>query len=229
MLSQGMSNKAIAAALGISEGTVKNHITEILRMLNATNRTQAATRQRGVTLDADEYLHLAVHASLVGDHHACMTYLKEVLHQQPDHATALYLLATVHAEIGLFDRAVNGLEAALTINPSLDIARFQLGFILLQRGRIAEARAQFVRLKGSRDPAVHSFSEGMLALTDNDVTVARQKLTLGISQPTEMPAIRAMMRRVLDTLAAERSAPAPGTERADAQPEPLILGAYRKQ
>jgi DNA-binding NarL/FixJ family response regulator len=42
LLRQGLSNKMIARALGISEGTVKNHITEILRVLNATNRTQAA-------------------------------------------------------------------------------------------------------------------------------------------------------------------------------------------
>lgn len=42
LLRQGMSNKMIASALGISAGTVKNHITEIFRVLNATNRTQAA-------------------------------------------------------------------------------------------------------------------------------------------------------------------------------------------
>jgi DNA-binding NarL/FixJ family response regulator len=42
LVSQGMSNKTIAVALGIGEGTVKNHITDILRLLNAANRTQAA-------------------------------------------------------------------------------------------------------------------------------------------------------------------------------------------
>lgn len=44
LLRQGMSNKMIARVLGISTGTVKNHITEIFRVLNATNRTQAAQR-----------------------------------------------------------------------------------------------------------------------------------------------------------------------------------------
>jgi DNA-binding NarL/FixJ family response regulator len=42
LLGQGMSNKLIARTLGITEGTVKNHITEIFRILNTTNRTQAA-------------------------------------------------------------------------------------------------------------------------------------------------------------------------------------------
>lgn len=42
LLRQGMSNKMIANALGISEGTVKNYMSEIFRALNVSNRTQAA-------------------------------------------------------------------------------------------------------------------------------------------------------------------------------------------
>jgi DNA-binding NarL/FixJ family response regulator len=42
LLRRGMSNKMIAAELGIAEGTVKNHITEIFKVLKASNRTQAA-------------------------------------------------------------------------------------------------------------------------------------------------------------------------------------------
>lgn len=42
LLRQGMSNKLIARTLGISEGTVKNHMSEIFRALQVTNRTQAA-------------------------------------------------------------------------------------------------------------------------------------------------------------------------------------------
>lgn len=42
LVRQGLSNKMIAGVLGISEGTVKNHISEIFRILKATNRTQVA-------------------------------------------------------------------------------------------------------------------------------------------------------------------------------------------
>ena len=38
----GKSNKDIADKLGISEGTVKVHVGAILKVLGATNRTQAA-------------------------------------------------------------------------------------------------------------------------------------------------------------------------------------------
>ena len=39
---EGMSNKEIANALYISEKTVKNHITSLLRKLDVEDRTQAA-------------------------------------------------------------------------------------------------------------------------------------------------------------------------------------------
>ncbi len=42
LLTRGMSNKEIAQTLGISEQTVKNHVTAILRKLNLEDRTQAA-------------------------------------------------------------------------------------------------------------------------------------------------------------------------------------------
>jgi len=38
---RGFGNKQIAHALGISEQTIKNHMTSILRKLNASDRTQA--------------------------------------------------------------------------------------------------------------------------------------------------------------------------------------------
>jgi DNA-binding NarL/FixJ family response regulator len=49
-LAQGIPNKEIADKLHIAEGTVKNHVTNILGKLQAQNRTQAAdiARRRGL-------------------------------------------------------------------------------------------------------------------------------------------------------------------------------------
>ena len=41
LLSQGLANKQIAVALGISEHTVKFHVSSIYTKLNVTNRTEA--------------------------------------------------------------------------------------------------------------------------------------------------------------------------------------------
>jgi DNA-binding NarL/FixJ family response regulator len=43
MLAEGQSNKAIAYRLGISEHTVKFHVTSIMSKLNAGSRTEAVT------------------------------------------------------------------------------------------------------------------------------------------------------------------------------------------
>jgi DNA-binding NarL/FixJ family response regulator len=43
MIGEGKSNKEIGAALGIVEGTVKIHVTNILGKLQAADRTQAVT------------------------------------------------------------------------------------------------------------------------------------------------------------------------------------------
>ncbi len=42
LLRQGKSNKVIALELGLSEGTVKNYMSEIFKSLKVRNRTQAA-------------------------------------------------------------------------------------------------------------------------------------------------------------------------------------------
>ncbi len=54
-LADGMSNKQIAYKLGLSEGTVKIHITYIMRALNVTNRVAAvrAGEKVGLIIDKD--------------------------------------------------------------------------------------------------------------------------------------------------------------------------------
>jgi len=46
LIAQGASNREIAEALVISEGTVKNHISNILGRLGLRDRTQAALYAR---------------------------------------------------------------------------------------------------------------------------------------------------------------------------------------
>ena len=50
LLAQGRSNREIAGELFLAEGTVKNHVTNVLTKLDARDRTQAALRARALGL-----------------------------------------------------------------------------------------------------------------------------------------------------------------------------------
>lgn len=53
MLGEGLLNKQIAWELGVSEATIKAHMTAVLRKLGANNRTQAILMVNKLALDPD--------------------------------------------------------------------------------------------------------------------------------------------------------------------------------
>jgi DNA-binding NarL/FixJ family response regulator len=50
LLADGMPNKLIASTLGVTEGTVKQHLKDLFRRLDASNRTQAVKEARRLGL-----------------------------------------------------------------------------------------------------------------------------------------------------------------------------------
>jgi DNA-binding NarL/FixJ family response regulator len=54
LMMQGKSNKAICRALDLAEPTVKNHVTAILKALNASNRTEAVIAAGALGIGADK-------------------------------------------------------------------------------------------------------------------------------------------------------------------------------
>jgi DNA-binding NarL/FixJ family response regulator len=50
LVARGLSNRDVAAELGIAEATVKTHLTRVLGKLGATSRTHAVARARELRL-----------------------------------------------------------------------------------------------------------------------------------------------------------------------------------
>jgi tetratricopeptide (TPR) repeat protein len=180
-------------------------------------------------LDADEYLHLAFHASAHGQHHACLSYLKEALSLQPDNATALYLLATQHADLGLHARAIEGMKSALAIDPGLEAARFQLGWMLMDAGAVSEAKAHFGSLATSTDPAMKSYASALGALADGNIVAAKSHIESGLSRKVVNPGLTNIMTQLLAKLSnAKAATPASDADQEPppTAPAPINLGAY---
>ena len=57
LLAQGSSNKEIARTIGLSEHTVKIHVTAILKLLNASNRTEAVVMAQRLGIINDGAIH----------------------------------------------------------------------------------------------------------------------------------------------------------------------------
>lgn len=174
-------------------------------------------------LDATEYLHLAIHASKDGNHHAALNYLNTALDQQPDNAAARYFLAAEHAELGLLDRAHAGMTQALELDPHMDIARFQLGLLNLQLQQGEQARSAFDYLQHhTQDISLKWFASAYLEVLNEHVENAVDKLKKGLVDCTNS-ALKADMTRVLASLTDTAIAAKNDTITAPS----VFLGAYR--
>ena len=56
MLGEGLLNKQIAFQLGVSEATIKAHVTAVLRKMNVNNRTQAVLAVQQLRISAPSLL-----------------------------------------------------------------------------------------------------------------------------------------------------------------------------
>jgi cytochrome c-type biogenesis protein CcmH/NrfG len=121
-------------------------------------------------MDIQERFRLALHASARRDPHACMTHLKELLENEPQHAGALHLLAIQYSELRLHERAIDALKHVLAVDPCRESARLHLGLILIDRMRHAEALEHFRQLESSADEAIRICAEAMAAAASSKLS-----------------------------------------------------------
>ena len=179
-------------------------------------------------LDAKENLHLAINAMTRDEHHAALNYIKEVLALEPKNADALYLLGAEHAELGLYDRAIEEIEQALQIDANIEMARFQLGLLYLKVNQLDGAAAAFTYLiDRSNVDSLAAYATGLLALCNNDVLRAREKIALGLSITNDNPALKKDMQKLLTNLLDDESTKIQEASIDDSVAASIYLGAYK--
>ena len=153
-------------------------------------------------LDADELFYLAMKASDEGDREKTISLLKRSIALEPQ-ANAMYILGAEYAELGMTQRAIDFIEKALLVDPSLETARFQLGLLYMTTGLEQEARAAFDKLVALDENAyLHQFSAGMVHLIDENVSAGIECLSKGIELNDENGALNRDMANVIAELKA---------------------------
>ncbi len=182
-------------------------------------------------LDAKEYLHLAVNASVESDHLRAMECLKKCLELESDNAYANYLLGAEYAEVGMLDRAIESMEVAVGLDSELEMATYQLGMLYFQTGNAEQARKQFDLLaKGSEVKCLEPYARGLLFILDGELQQAKSAIQEGQSVDDQGSALQQSMAQMLQAVD-QALAGESGTENdaKDGDSDSLYLGAYNDE
>lgn len=152
-------------------------------------------------LDQTELLQLALNASANNDSGAVIGYLKEAVSRPDATGKAHFLLGAEYAQIKMYDRAVLELEAAIALDPTLSIARFQLGLLWLTSGIADKAREVLQPLEDlNNGNGLADFARGLIYLMNDAFADALQSLQQGIEHNAENPALNQDMQKIIAEL-----------------------------
>jgi tetratricopeptide (TPR) repeat protein len=182
-------------------------------------------------LDQPELQQLAINASTAGDSASAIAYLKEAVARPDATAIAHYLLGAEYAQIGMYERAIGEMEAAIALDPALSIARLQLGLLWLGANDNTRAADVLLPLTELADgQPLHHFGAGLLHLIKQEAADAVRCLKAGIALNSVNPPLNADMQKIVQQL--EQAPP----DAADAAPaaaaddgQHILLSAYTGQ
>jgi tetratricopeptide (TPR) repeat protein len=137
-------------------------------------------------LDSEELPRVAVLDMKEGRHEDAIGRLKRVIERDPKSASARLLLGAEHAELGLFDRAMEEFQHALALDASLAVARFQLGlihYVQNDRDRAAAVWSALPGLPGAE--ALNAFACALQHAAAGQLDSALSELDAGLAaQPS---------------------------------------------
>jgi tetratricopeptide (TPR) repeat protein len=158
--------------------------------------------------DTDELLHLAIQATERNQTDKAIEFLKQVLALEPKHGTARYFLGAVHAGLGMYERAIADMSAALDAGPNLPpTAPFQLGMLYMTTGQADDAERTWAILENlAKDNPLFLFKRGMLHLAKDEFAECVADLQLGISLNDEQEHLNRDIQGIIERAEAARAA-----------------------
>ncbi|WNO11354.1 tetratricopeptide repeat protein [Teredinibacter sp. KSP-S5-2] len=174
-------------------------------------------------LDAEELLHLAMKNIQENKSTEALDLLNKCVQIEPNNALAIYLIAAQHAEIGMYDRAQAGMEKALDLDPSLEMASLQLGLLYGHKEELDKAIATWTSLiEKTSSQYIKTFCLGLTAICEDKIERGLELLEQGKKENQDNPALNVSIQNIIDSLGSDESA----TEQP-IESDSTFLGAYR--
>lgn len=182
-------------------------------------------------LDSEELLYLAIKASEQSDHEGAITKLKAALDIEPDNSNIIYMLAAEHAEIGMYQRAAEGMQKAIELDPKLYTAAFQLGLLHMTNGETQQAVSAWQNLDVlGEDDALFQFKTGLVELAKDNFSAAKMHLLKGMELNDSNEALNKDMQRIVTNIdEIENNNEPPEDDGSDSPHSNLLLNSYNHE
>jgi tetratricopeptide (TPR) repeat protein len=127
--------------------------------------------------------------------------LEEAVGADPHNAELRHLLAAEYAQAGCYDAAKAEFFHTLALNPQANVARFQLGLLLLTLGDSGGAIRIWQPLEALGDDAsLWYFKHGLEALIRGEMPLCRRILMQGIAKDMTDSPLNADMRLIIERI-----------------------------
>ncbi|MDH5326177.1 MAG: tetratricopeptide repeat protein [Gammaproteobacteria bacterium] len=134
-------------------------------------------------VDAEQLLDLALQASQAHDTQKSIGLVKLALEKAPEDVRMWYMLGSLYADMGLYDKSLQHLETALQIDAGYGIARFHLGLLYLTMGDRDKAEQIWQKLEElGESHYLMLFKSGLLCIADDKASEGIDKIKQGIDR-----------------------------------------------
>lgn len=144
----------------------------------------------------------ALEAAQSDDKQKSIAIIKQAISQAPGDARMHYLLGSLYADLGLYDKAVETIEESLRLDKNYNIARFHLGLLQLLSGKVDQAEQTWLPLDSLDDTHyLKLFKTGMLKIVQDEIDEGVACIKAGINHNTLNESLNQDMAVVLENVA----------------------------